>query len=194
MRLDGFPIHPPFEVFYIHSMMFNTTSAVKSLMDVSSILEDIDEAGRLVGDFSDDKVLSHLQNVIIQAGSISKYCFPPRKGHEKRAQLIREALAVTDASPLQNRDLRNSLEHFDERLDVYLSKHVVGYIFPQYVGSELKRGDVPNHIFRAYYTDIDTFELLGTSYKFSPIAKEIMRVHKELQRCDTEGGRLSPRA
>jgi hypothetical protein len=138
----------------------------------------------------EDDVLNHLQNVILQAGSLSKYCFPSRNGHEARANTIKAALGVTDASPLKNRDVRNSLEHFDERLDEYLANGAVGYFFAQYVGPEPAAGGVPSHIFRAYYVNNDTFLLLGVRYHFGPIATELMRVHKELQRCFDDGGRL----
>jgi len=191
---SGFPIHPPYEVMYIHSMLFNSQVAMDSLMHLSGVLDELAKnPGYRPAGMKDNDVLDHLQNVILQAGSLSKYCFPPRKGHEDRADTIKVALGVTDASPLKNRDLRNALEHFDERLDKYLANGAVGYFFPQYVGPEPKTGGVPSHIFRAYYIDIDTFVLLGVRYHFGLIATEIMRVHKELQRCFDEGGRLSAR-
>jgi hypothetical protein len=187
----GFAIHPPYEVFYITSMLFNTKSAVDSLIHLSGILEQLATAPHQPrADLDDNEILNHLQNVILQAGAISKYCFPPGKGREARADTIKLACGVTDASPLKNRELRNSLEHFDERLDEYLADGITGYIFPQYVGPELHPGGVPGHIFRAYYVDIDMFELLGVRYMFGPIANEVMRVNRELRRCSAEGERL----
>ena len=190
----GYPIQPFYEIFYIHSMLFNSASAVQSLMYLSEPLAELAKNRQQPpDDFDDDDVLNHLQNVVLQAGAVSKYCFPPRKGHEARAETIKLALGVSDSSPLANRDLRNAMEHFDERLDEYLSQGVFGHFFPQYVGPEPEPNQVPSHIFRAFYVDNDTFELLGIRYSFNPIATEILRVHKEIRRCFEEGGRLHPR-
>lgn len=42
---DGdFNIWPPYEVFYIHSMLFNTTSAMKSIHHVSETFEKLPKA------------------------------------------------------------------------------------------------------------------------------------------------------
>jgi len=43
-------------------------------------------------------------------------------------------LSINESSPLYSRDLRNSLEHFDERLDDYLRNDIVGILLPEYVG------------------------------------------------------------
>lgn len=77
---------------------------------------------------------------------------------------------------LRSRDLRNAIEHFDEKLDQYLADGIVGNIFPQYLGPLPRRDGVPSHIFRAYYTDIALFELLGKQYQIKPVADEIERL------------------
>ena len=90
---------------------------------------------------------------------------------------------------MKNRDLRNEMEHLDENLDAYVSDGIAGYIFPAYIGP-LPEGDVPTHMFRAYYVDAGIFEMLGKRYEIEPIANEIVRVHDRLMFCDTNGGRL----
>ena len=97
---------------------------------------------------------------------------------------------MTDESPLKDRELRNCIEHFDERLDHYLSKLIIGHIIPSYVGEAPEKCEVPQHIFRAYYSDIGTFVILGARYKIQPIVDEIFRLDRILRLCITDGCRL----
>jgi hypothetical protein len=190
MSTTGFPIQPPYEVFYIHSMMFNSESAIASAARLTTTFEKMSK-GEPVDDTEDD-ILNSLQNIVMQGAALSRYFWPARKGHEARAQLLRDACGVTTGNPLENRDLRNAIEHFDENLDKYLANGVVGHFIPQYVGPELKRGPVPGHIFRAFYTDVGKFELMGKQYDVEPIADEIHRIHMRLEHCQNNGGRLVP--
>jgi len=190
----GFEIWPPHEVFYIHSMLFNTASAMTSLRHLKNLFATLSTEGTRdpLSNLDQDDVLNNLQNVVLQGGAISRYFWPVRKGHERRADLLRKACEIGDDSPLKNRDLRNAIEHFDEKLDSYLADGIAGYIFPQYVGPQLKTGGIRGHIFRAYYIDIGMFELLGHRYEIVPLANEIDRVHRQLERCFENGGRLVP--
>ncbi|MGH2568445.1 MAG: hypothetical protein ACRDGA_08915 [Bacteroidota bacterium] len=103
---------------------------------------------------------------------------------------MRKTFQMSDESPLRSRDLRNAIEHFDEQLDWYLEKGIVGHILPEYVGPfEAQRG-VPIHLFRAYYVDTGVFELLGKRYEVVPLAQEIGTIHEQLKKMDSSGGRL----
>src|SRR5665213_2856766 len=117
-------IFPPYEVFYIESLLFSTTSALASATWFSSELHRLatDETDGVDPSFDPDDMLDNLQNIVIQAAAVSRYFWPVRSGHEARAQQLRAALNVDDASPLRSRDLRNALEHFDEKLDKYLTQ------------------------------------------------------------------------
>jgi hypothetical protein len=184
-------IWPPYEIFYIHSMLFNTTSAVASISLLGEVMEHLEgNSPSSLRDIDTDDVLNHLQNIVLQGAALSRYFWPVREGHERRAEKFRSSLGVTDNNPLRNRDLRNAMEHFDERLDRYLSKGIVGNIIPQYVGPSPKSAGVPRHTFRSYYIDLGVFELLGDRYEIEPIAKELWRLHDALAKCDQHGGRL----
>ncbi len=45
--------------------------------------------------------------------------------HKNRAEFLRQIFDVTESSPLYDKKLRNALEHFDERLDMYLEGGIV---------------------------------------------------------------------
>lgn len=61
-----------------------------------------------------------LQAALMHYGMVSKFLFPTHSAGQNgklRAQALRAELCVTNDSALNNRDARNALEHFDERLD-----------------------------------------------------------------------------
>lgn len=189
--IDG-KIWAPFETFYIQAMLFNCQSALRSLVRVSSVFEklpqDVTEEHLL--NLPVHAILNELQNVVIQGGALSRYFWPVRKGHEDRGRQLRQALAVGDDSPLHNRDLRNAIEHFDEKLDAYLSSGLSGYIFPEFVAPRPRQDGVPGHFFRAYFIDCGVFRLLDGEYEIEPIALEIQRISATLEEADENGSRL----
>lgn len=190
---SDFGIWATYEAFYIQAMLFTTRSAVASIQRVSNALEQVsrDTPGDALERLDRSALLNELQNVILQAAALSRYFWPARQGHETRAKQLRDAFDVTEDNPLKNRDLRNEIEHFDEKLDAYLADGIAGYIFPEFVGPLPESDRVPAHIFRAYYLDVGLFEMLGKRYELQPLANEIVRVHDLLILADRGGGRLN---
>lgn len=196
MEDEAFSIWTPHEVFYIQSMLFNTTSAFQSCSIAEKIIEKI-SFGEIDPQEKKDLLLDCLQNVVNQSGAISRYFFPSRDGvkgtdkktiHRDRGRYLSKVFGVKDDSPLVNRALRNSIEHFDERLDLYLQEGVVGYIFPGLILPEPEGSDVPHHIFRAYYLKEGIFQVLGERYEIQPIVDEVARIHDLLVKFDGNGG------
>lgn len=183
---DQYGILPFYEAFYIESMLFNTQSAVVSWQQVSDrlLLIDNPSVDTARADEAAKEILDSLQNLIARAAALSRYFWPPRDGksneHKKRAEQLLHAFSVTSDSPLKDRELRNCIEHFDERLDHYLSKLIIGHIIPSYVGNTPENCEVPQYIFRAYYSDTGMFVILGAEYQIKPIVGEILRLHKIL--------------
>lgn len=180
MNPEPFSINPPYRVFYSLSIAFCTTLATKSIEAVSDVMEHLASANGEdpLGDIDSHTVLNELQNIIVQGAAVSRYFWPADKGHEARGRELRQQFKVTEDSPLKSRDLRNMIEHFDEKLDHYLAKGIVGYIIPHYFGFESEGNGVPKHFFRAYFINIGVFEILGKRYEIEPIAKELWRLHE----------------
>lgn len=179
-------IHPPYRIFYSLSMAFCTKSAVRSIEVLNDVFEHLAISGTEdpEEDVDVQSVLDELQNLIVQGAAIARYFWPIREGqqiHASRAAALRNEFAIRDDNPLRVcKPLRDAMEHFDERLDKYLSKGVVGQIFPQYFGHERKRDEVPLHFFRAYFIDSGTFEMLGERFEIEPIANELIRLNDRL--------------
>lgn len=189
--VDG-RIWPPFEAFYIHGMMFNAQSALRSIARISHAFDRLPEQATEddLAELPTHAILNDLQNIIVNGAALSRYFWPVRKGHEERAAHLREALTITDDNPLYSRELRNAIEHFDERLDKYLSSGIVGVVIPEYVGPKPYDDGVPGHFFRAFFTDIGVFRLLEADHEMEPIVDEIIRVYELLEKADENGGNL----
>lgn len=188
-------IWPPYEAFYIRSMLFNAESAARSVVQVNVVMHAVMESSPEdpVSALPVQYLLTELQNIIIQAGALSRYFWPTSSAHEWRGAQLRKAFSISEDSPLRSRELRNAIEHFDEQLDRYLENGVVGHILPEFVGLFREPEGVPVCLFRAYYVDIGVFELLGKKYEVQPLATEVTRIHEQLKKMDGEGGRLQQR-
>jgi hypothetical protein len=160
-------------------MRFITEAAMRSAEAVALNLE------RTRGNFAEGEqaaTLNHLQNIVVMAAALSRYFWPVRPAHYDRGALLRSDFQITNESPLKSRDLRNEIEHFDEKLDVYFSQPVVGVIIPQYIGPYVDKTGVPGHLFRAYYTDRGIFEVLGKQFSIVALVEEIQRVDARLDK------------
>jgi len=68
------------------------------------------------------KIFFALQNVLTSTGNISKALWGSDRKKAQERKPLREALGITDDSPLKPRTMRNHYEHFDERLDEWNKK------------------------------------------------------------------------
>jgi hypothetical protein len=190
MKNDG--IHPPFEAFYIESMLWHASSAKHSIDIVNEWLEMVRNNDERAFNIDKSELFVLLQNILHQAGCISRYFFPTRQLpiHQNRAQRLKQALRVADENPLAKRDLRNAIEHFDERLDKYLVESQAGNFISEDVGYVQPESEIPLHIFKGFYTHPPIFVLLGTPYEMAPIMTEMVRINNELLQCSKHGYRL----
>ncbi len=124
-------------------------------------------------------ILDEVQNIVVQAAAVSRFFWPVWKGYEARAETLKSMYGMTENSPLRlSKNLRDAIEHFDERLDKYLASWPVGRFIPEYVGPQGDREGVPLHFFRAYFLDVGVFEILSVSYSIQPIVNEIVRINQ----------------
>jgi hypothetical protein len=136
-------------------------------------------------------LLDSVQNFITYSASLARYFWPSGKEklHQLRGDRLREAFSMEESSALKDKKLRNFIEHFDEKLDCYLSKGMSGNIIPNYVGFKSQITEV-DHFFRAYFLDDASIRILNLEYKVDPIIQEIQKVHNLLIDFKDNGGRL----
>ena len=83
-------IWPQHEVFYIHALLFNTRSAIDSLEQIETSIQRLPQGASEdpLENLDTDALLNSLQNVVVQGAALSRYFWPARRGHEKRANLL----------------------------------------------------------------------------------------------------------
>ncbi len=178
-------IHPPYEAFYLEALVYAAGRAVAAFDRYDAATKDnSDEAA----------IVANVHEALTHAAAVSRFFWPPRtKGSipPARAAKLRQAFNVDESSPLHERDLRNTLEHFDERLDEFLLQDVAGCVFPgPMVGSADLADEELGHIFRLVDPTAETFVLLGKKYPFGPLRNAVSRLYREAFYRAGHGGRL----
>jgi hypothetical protein len=185
-------IHSPYEAFYIRSIAYSAGRARDAFLRFA--------AAKAVRDTADNLV-SSIHEALGHAASLSRFFWPSGLGGRSSAALkklkaaralnLRNAFDLNDESPLKNRKLRDSLEHFDERLDFYLLTQDSGYFFPDAMIGDLEAADDPvGHLFKLVDPDRACFVLLGEAHCFGGLRKEVERIHDLALIMDRNGCRL----
>jgi len=191
-QFDG--INPPYEAFYIRSIAYSAGRSRDAFLRF--------EVAKAVRDTADNQV-SSIHEGLGHAASLSRFFWPSGLGRHHSAALkrltavralnLRRAFALGDQSPLRNRKLRDSLEHFDERLDFYLLTQDAGYFFPDAVIGDLETAADPvGHLFKLVDPNRACFVLLGEAHYFGELRKEVERIHDLALTMDRSGCRLRP--
>lgn len=186
MSNSEFEIHPFNEVFYIESLLNKTRSILNDVETLNDIFKN-----EYYDCQNDDMVLDLFQNIILNAGGISRFFWPPKNtGHYKiRAEKLCEVYNMNDSNLLKDRKMRNFIEHFDENLDDFLKEFVSGIVMPKYVGP-ITYVDDSRIFFRAYFYDKQIFKMFNVEYEIKPIIAEIKRIHEILLLQLENGGRF----
>jgi hypothetical protein len=149
----------------------------------------LDAGNRLVD------ILLYLEAYLVAAGSISGLLFPSHRDvptgsverRSRRAELLRDQLAVTEDSPLRIRptsdgDARGGLVHIDEMIDVYGSGQPEADVFPFEVGREAVRGERTPWTFLRFLDDSTIVLKVGDrTANLRQIRDEIRRIGARIQ-------------
>lgn len=185
---------PCFEVMFLHSMLYASGRSLESF-----------DRFRRIDDprANPDYAVSVVQEAIGHAAAVSRFFWPAagtkrepvsfRTLRKLRGARLRAAFGVTDESPLANRDLRNTWEHFDERLDQYQLRVDAGIMLPGCMVESHYIADGPaGHTFKVLDPDSECLVLLGEKFFYAAIRDEVVRVHQIALEADRNGGRLRP--
>ena len=182
--IDGqeqWKIWPPYEVFYIECIKTASLNAIESWKALNEIVSDEN-----LLKLNPIDTVDLAENIVNQAGIISKYFFPPRsKGqknliHKLRGEKLRDAFKIDDTNILKDRTFRDYIEHFDEKLDLFLNKSVAGNIIPPkaiYWASE--NINEVTYVFKAYIISEFKFISLNQQMILPKLVEEIYRVYNQ---------------
>lgn len=180
------------EAFYIYSIIYSAARCLDSFTRYDKLKSNNGAA---------DELISLVQEAVGHSAALSRYFWPSLHGKKKQKNLtrlkeargkkLRQAFQLDESSPLYNRDLRNTWEHFDERLDVYLLENNVGFFFPSCIlGDHCLADDPTGHIFKLLDVEAECLVLLGDKYFFEPIRTAVQSVYEIALDADKNGSRL----
>ncbi|MDH2208510.1 MULTISPECIES: hypothetical protein [unclassified Empedobacter] len=181
-------IWPPYEVFYLECIKTASLNAIESWETLNEIVSD----ENLLKTNAIDTV-DLAENIVNQAGIISKYFFPPVKNliHKLRGEKLRETFKIDDGQELSKRDFRNYIEHFDEKLDLFLNNAIAGNIIPTksifWISEDL---DEVTYVFKAYIIREFKFISLNEQIDLPKLVEEIYSVYNQCIEFLDNGGRL----
>lgn len=184
-------IWPPYEIFYIESLLTKTKTAISDYEILDKVITD-----QKLFQQNPDILIDLAENIINQGAAISRYLFPSRykgtksKVHKLRGEKLRESLQIGQDNVLEHRFVRDYSEHFDEKLDIYLSKSIAGNFIPSRVVFDSNELDEVTFVFRAYVINEFKFICLEKEIVILPIIEEIYRIHNLLIDFKNDGGRL----
>ena len=84
--------------------------------------------------FDSLEVWSAIQSILIAAANVSKLLWPSHS-RSARGPALRALLEVDDRNPLADRTLRNHFEHYDERIEDWMSTAPSATYVDQSIGS-----------------------------------------------------------
>ena len=180
---DG--IHPPFEAFYIHSILYAADRAENAFQRFDEAVDTSANPGLIV---------ATVQEALTHAAAISRFFWPMGRTDlaKARGRKLRDAFGVDETSPLRHRKLRNAFEHFDEDLDSFLLEDRVGYFFPSpLVDDHHLADDELGNIFKLVDPAAGICVLLGEKYEFGRIRAEVQRILTDALAMDAAGSRLA---
>lgn len=188
---EKWKIWPPYETFYIESLLTKTKTAIADY----ELLDKVITTPQLFKE-NPNILIDLAENIINQGAGISRYLFPSRykgngnKIHKLRAEKLRKFLQICQECPLEHRFVRDYAEHFDEKLDTFLSKPIAGNFIPSRIVLDSKELDNATFVFRAYVVNEFKFICLEKQICILPIIEEIHRIHNLLMKFKNNGGRL----
>lgn len=179
---EQWKIWPPYEVFYIECIKTASLNAIQSWETLNEIVSD----ENLLKTNAIETV-DLAENIVNQTGIISKYFFPPideKKAknliHKLRGEKLREAFKIDDNQKLSDRTFRNYIEHFDEKLDLFLNKSVAGNIIPRktvyWTSNDINEVTI---VFKAYIISEFKFISMNEQILLTTLVEEIYNVYNQ---------------
>lgn len=177
-------ILPMFEVFYLESIKYAAERANAAFVRFDEALVNGDIQGLVV---------ANIQEALTHIGELSRIFWPSRDNgiSNLRAQKLRRAFGLDETSPLKNRDLRDALEHFDERLDNYLKDFPVGQLITDPVVGPIDKLAPPIRIFRMVDPVSLIFVMLDQKYEFGDLRSTTRLVQETAEKMLRNGARLT---
>ena len=174
---------PPYhEVFYYHSILYTAECSVRAFEFYEHLLtlKDVDPI----------QIVGAIQEAIGHAGALAFYFWNtggssrlPNEVKEFikiRSEYLKKEFNLNDSSPIKNRAIRNTFEHFDEKIDIFLLNTMAGTFFPTPVIQS--HCTIEEEQVSKYFKLLDIEEkclvLFNQKFFFEDIEKEVNKIYK----------------
>lgn len=183
---DG--ILPYHEIFYIRSIQFSAGRAQTAFEAYR------ERAAKFKSPADTEELIFTFQEALGHCAAVSRYFWPVKPDNKHataRAKKLRDTFHLEDHDPLyQARWIRNTIEHFDEKIDQFCSRDPVGTIYDLIVESSDLADEEVTHVLRLLDPSTETIVLFGRKYNFSGIEASVRRIYDSANFMDKNGGRL----
>lgn len=177
-------IFPVYEAFYLAAIVYSAGCAIEAFDRYKIAVENR---------YDNDAAVSYIHEALTHTAAVSRFFWPMSKRaiSQKRAERLRTTFRINNESPLYARELRNALEHFDERLDEYLLHDLTGHIFPTpLVEASVMDDEEIGPVFRLVDPEAEIFVIFGKRYSFGAIREAITSVYRLARDYFENDGRL----
>ncbi len=171
-------MNPRIETVYLGELLNECENAIAAVRRMNAILAKSDEPAR--------EFFREATDFLQHAACASRLLWPAPWGNaaqraraEDRGKHLRDSLGVDSAHLLSNRDLRNHLEHYDERIDEWAATSHTrgtadGNIGPRSMFHNLPDSDVMRH----FDQDTKTFTFRGQAFNVQEIVNAVADVRR----------------
>lgn len=162
-------ISPYTMVFYTMSIEHSAKAATKAFERFAKIKDEKDAASSSA---------SFIHEGLSHCAAVSRFFWPPNGSSrlaKVRGNKLKEFYNISDSSPLHNRELRNELEHFDEKLDHFLIENDTGSFIPTALLGPYKEDPITK-VFKQVDPDKELFIVFNKKFEYGPIAREIYNI------------------
>ena len=107
---------------FIMFALTESGNAIRSIGELEQLFNVRDRVNDAVERRENASIFAKLRLVLTYSASVSRIFWPAKDSSKvrRRCNRLRNLVGIPDAHALSNRDLRNHIEHFDERLDSWL--------------------------------------------------------------------------
>jgi hypothetical protein len=165
-------IIPYHQIFYIRAIKFAAERAYLAFARFNNALAGTNK--------NQQEIVFSIQEALGHCAAVSRFFWPSAKDPLAiaRANNLKKTFNIIDGNPLQSRAIRNRVEHFDERLDEFLSYDPTGSIYDFAIGSkDLSQGKA-SHILLLLDIQAQVVILFGKEYPFSGLLEETKRIYE----------------
>ena len=174
-------IQPYHEIFYYYSILYTAECSVRAFEFYEYLLKSNADAIQLVG---------AVQEAIGHAGALAFYFWnnggSSKQPHEikdyikNRGEYLKKEFMIDDSSPIKNRAIRNTFEHFDEKMDIFLLNTMSGLFYPMPVIQShlsIEKEQIGKY-FKLLDIDAKCLVLLNEKFFFENIQKEVTKIYE----------------